>query len=63
MFLYPVPYDAMEGTRRIVIPGVSTDEKNLYGGNHHSATMGHDPILGYLFGTMNIMTRTITAKL
>ena len=62
MFLYPVPYDAMDGTRRIVIPGVSSKDKNLYGGNHHSATMGHDPILGYLFGTMNIMTRTITFK-
>lgn len=62
MFLYPVPYDAMEGTQRIVIPGVSEANKQLYGGNHHSATMGHDPILGYIFGTANIMTRSITFK-
>lgn len=60
MFLYPVPYDAMKGTERIVIPGVSKEGKNLYGGNHHSATLGHDPILGYSFGVANIMTRTIT---
>lgn len=62
MFMYPVPYDAMEGTSRIIIPGVSPAGKQLYGGNHHSATMGHDPILGYIFGTANIMTRTITFK-
>lgn len=30
------------------------------GGNHRFATLGHDPILGLLFGTGNIMTNTIT---
>lgn len=62
IFLLAVPYDAMEGTKHVVIPGVTTYGKNLYGGNHHSATYGHDPILGYLFGTINILTRTITFR-
>ena len=38
------------------------DEKiNLFkGANHRFATLGHDPILGLVFGTANIMTNTIT---
>lgn len=59
---YAVPYDAMKGTEHVFIPGVTELGKNLYGGNHHSATLGHDPILGYIFGTLNILTRTITYK-
>lgn len=62
IFVLAVPYDAMKGTERILIPGVSEVGKNINGINHHAATMGHDPILGYLFGTMNILTRTITFK-
>lgn len=30
------------------------------GANHRFSTLGHDPILGLLFGTGNIMTNTIT---
>lgn len=30
------------------------------GGNHRFSTLGHDPILGLIFGTGNIMTNTIT---
>lgn len=62
MFLLPVPYDAMVGTENIQIPGVTSVGKNIYGSNHHAATMGHDPILGYIFGTINILSRTITFK-
>ncbi len=29
-------------------------------GNHRNATLGHDPALGWVFGTANIMTGTIT---
>lgn len=38
------------------------DEKlSLFkGANHRFATLGHDPVLGLLFGTCNIMTNTIT---
>ena len=30
------------------------------GANHRFATLGHDPILGFIFGTANILTNTIT---
>lgn len=30
------------------------------GANHRFATLGHDPLLGLIFGTSNIMTNTIT---
>lgn len=56
----PVPYDATIGTQSIVIPGVSSYGKNLYGCNHHAATFGHDPLIGWVIGTLNIMSRKIT---
>jgi len=61
-FERPVPYDAMngEGARTIEIKGVTKKGVNLGSINHHSATLGHDPVLGYIFGTINIMTSTIT---
>lgn len=59
-FTNAVPYDAMKGTEDIFVDGVGNDEVNFCGKNHHSATLGHDPILGYIFGTFNIMTSTIT---
>lgn len=40
---------------------IPNEKLNLFkGGNHRFATLGHDPILGLLFGTGNIMTNTIT---
>lgn len=60
IMLLPVPYDAMKGTEDIVIPGVTDYGKQIYSINHHSATLGHDPILGQIIGTANIMTRSIT---
>lgn len=62
MYILPVPYDAMEGTERIIIPGVSDFGSNLYARNHHAATLGHDPVIGLLMGPINIMTRTISFK-
>ncbi|CUO34118.1 hypothetical protein [Clostridium disporicum] len=47
-----VPYDA---TRY-----VSENFKLFKGANHRFATLGHDPILGLIFGTANILTNTIT---
>lgn len=59
----PVPYDAMKGSEQYNILGsFSPQGTQLYGKNHHVATLGHDPILGWVFGTMNIMTRTATMK-
>lgn len=40
---------------------IPTDKLNLFkGANHRFSTLGHDPILGLIFGTGNIMTNTIT---
>lgn len=59
----PVPYDAMEGSEQYSILGdFSPKGTQLYGKNHHVATLGHDPLLGWVFGTMNIMSRTVTIK-
>lgn len=48
----PVPYDAMYGS-----PGFNL---GLGGNSHRARTLGHDPILGWLFGTANISTSTLT---
>lgn len=64
----PVPYDAMNALDRKDIPNIAGLNKqnkqgfynNIYGKNHHVATLGHDPILGWIFGTANIMTNTIS---
>lgn len=47
-----VPYDITNGGKKFKI---------FKGGNHRFATLGHDPILGYVFGTANILTNTITS--
>lgn len=53
-FLYrTVPYDVTAGSGLM-------EELNLHGGAHRLYTLGHDPILGWLFGTANILTDTIT---
>ncbi len=50
-----VPYDAT---------GYLSDDikrlKLFKGANHRFATLGHDPVLGLIFGTANILTSTIT---
>lgn len=59
----PVPYDAMEGSEQFsILRNFSPAGTQLYGKNHHVATLGHDPLLGWVFGTMNIMSRTVTMK-
>lgn len=40
---------------------INDKKLNLFkGANHRFATLGHDPIIGLLVGTVNIMTNTIT---
>jgi len=34
----------------------------LKGGDHRMMTLGHDPLLGWFFGTANILTNTMTRK-
>ena len=52
----------MKGSEKIVIEGVTDLGKNIYGKNHHSATWGHDPIVGWIIGPMNITSRMITFR-
>lgn len=47
-----VPYDVTEGSTTLNI--------NMLGGYHRLKTLGHDPILGWIFGTLNIITDTVT---
>lgn len=47
-----IPYDATKGAPALGI--------NMEGRYHRYKTLGHDPILGWVFGTMNIISDTIT---
>lgn len=48
-----VPYDAIK-------TGKHTSNTGLSGTTHRYRTLGHDPILGWIFGTANIMTNSLT---
>lgn len=47
-----VPYDSSKNAHSFGV--------NMAGGYHRYKTLGHDPILGWVFGTANIITDTIT---
>lgn len=49
-----VPFDVQHYGSNISI------QNFLIGGDHRLRTLGHDPILGWIFGTANIMTSTVT---
>lgn len=51
-----VPYDIINGSKDVL-------EKGLNGKDHRLRTLGHDPYLGWVFGTANIMTDTCTTAL
>lgn len=53
-FTIKVPYDATRHS------GEGFNERNMHGGQHRVKTLGHDPILGWLFGVANIISDTIT---
>lgn len=48
----PVPFDAIYGSKDF--------DLGMGGKNHRAKTLGHDPILGWIFGTANIATSTLT---
>ncbi len=48
----PVPFDAITGSNAVLKGGGKL--------GHRSTTLGHDPILGLVFGTANIATSTLT---
>ena len=47
-----VPYDTIAGSAQLGL--------GLNPSNHREKTIGHDPLLGWVFGTANILTDTIT---
>lgn len=49
----PVPYDAFKKENFEGNTGIS-------GVNHRYTTLGHDPLLGWIFGTANILSETVT---
>lgn len=52
----PVPFDAIRKSELVKNNG----NPKLNGFNHRYTAIGHDPLLGLIFGTANIMTKTIT---
>ena len=48
-----VPYDAIQ-------TGAHASDTGLAGTTHRYRTLGHDPIFGWIFGTANIMTNSLT---
>jgi hypothetical protein len=52
-----VPYDVVVRSREFDLGGKG---KGLSGFTHRYRTLGHDPLLGYCFGTANILTNTLT---
>lgn len=52
----PVPFDCILKEDVVKRNG----NPKLCGFNHRFKTLGHDPYLGFIFGTLNIMTKTIT---
>ncbi len=53
ILLQSVPYDAITTGPHISATGLS-------GTTHRYRTLGHDPVLGWIFGTANIMTNSLT---
>lgn len=48
----PPAYDTINGSKKLGL--------NISGTSHRLYTLGHDPILGWIFGTANILTDVIT---
>ncbi|MEG2587923.1 MAG: hypothetical protein RSA05_07405 [Cetobacterium sp.] len=55
ILLQSVPYDATQKSE--INKGINL---GISGNNHRVTTLGHDPLLGWIFGTLNIMTNTLT---
>ena len=53
-FTMKVPYDATRHS------GEGFNERNMHGGLHRVKTLGHDPMLGWVFGVANIISDSIT---
>ncbi|WP_277056808.1 hypothetical protein [Treponema socranskii] len=57
IILHPVPFDTTKGSKQF-------EDLNPFPGTgklrHRAGAIGHDPILGWIFGTANIATSTLT---
>jgi hypothetical protein len=51
-----VPFDA------VTYGKADSIQSFLKGGDHRTMTLGHDPLLGWVFGTANILTSTLTRR-
>lgn len=61
-----VPYDVTRGCDKfglngeLLVPGSISPHIVMEGKRHRFHTLGHDPVLGWIFGTANIISDTIT---
>lgn len=55
ILLHPVPFDTTKGSKKFGSPFSGAGKLG-----HRATAIGHDPILGLVFGTANIATSTIT---
>lgn len=61
IFSNPVPFDAIQKEHNSKWYKINNTENPGFNGfNHRVTALGHDPLLGLIFGTANIMTSTIT---
>lgn len=57
ILLASVPYDAVKRDPLMIEAGILT---GLGGGTHRYRTLGHDPIMGWIFGPVNILSDSLT---
>ncbi|MBQ6971636.1 MAG: hypothetical protein IJP86_04690 [Synergistaceae bacterium] len=57
ILLSSVPYDAVKRDPSMIEDGILT---GLGGGTHRYKTLGHDPIMGWIFGPVNILSDSLT---
>lgn len=55
ILLQSVPYDAIKKSSDFTYLNTG-----ISGANHRYKTLGHDPLLGWVFGTLNILTDSLT---
>ncbi|WP_027129430.1 hypothetical protein [Fusobacterium perfoetens] len=62
ILLGSVPYDATKylTTKEEFYSQFEKFSHGISGANHRYTTLGHDPLLGWIFGTVNIITNTLT---
>lgn len=57
-----VPYDVVKNTKKFNLGDGVDLNKGFSADSHRIKTLGHDPLLGYVFGTANILTSTLTTN-